>query len=78
MDKIVPLCKICRAECEDRDCEAMLLGLFDKPQQCVNFKLKTLCPMCKKKDVCGGYTEEIADDVYGICCSFRHYKGYWT
>jgi hypothetical protein len=71
------LCKACgNQDCEDRDCYAMLEGMFYSPEDCHGeFKLENLCELCKYKEK--HMKEPGWEPIKGSCSGFRHVDGYW-
>jgi hypothetical protein len=61
------LCKGCiNNNCFERN---QISNIFDKPQDCTNFRMKSMCFYCKKS--CKNF------EKFFICGAFKHEKGYY-
>jgi hypothetical protein len=66
------LCNNCKTEnCSERD---LLNDIFDKPKDCLNFKIKSMCNFCKVN--CNGKQEN--PEQFFLCGAFKHKKGYYV
>jgi hypothetical protein len=66
------LCNNCKTEnCPDRN---TLPDIFDKPKDCLQFSMKSMCNFCKVN--CNDRRETVKNQF--LCGAFKHRKGYYV